>query len=125
MILAMFLQMAARQPDATQTTLLFFGCALFTAALLFYTFMPSEVESAEEKTRLAFLYERKEQIYENLRDLNFEYKAGKLSDDDFNTMRDSMEQDAAALLAEIDQIEKAAQGRRIFPRESSQKGGRP
>ncbi len=120
---AMFLQMAARQPDGTQTTLLFFGCALFTAALLAYTFMPTDVETAEEKTRLAFLYERKDQVYENLRDLNFEYKAGKLGDDDFNTMRDSMEQDAAAILAEIDQLERVAHGRRISPR-ASQKGGR-
>ena len=59
-----------------------------------------------EKTRLAFLYERKEQTFENLRDLNFEYKAGKLSDADFSTMRDSMEQEAANILAEIEQIEQ-------------------
>ena len=31
-----------------------------------------------DKTRLDYLRERKDVIYENLRDLNFEYLAGKL-----------------------------------------------
>jgi hypothetical protein len=60
------------------------------------------------KTRLAYLYERKEVIYENLRDLSFEYKAGKLGDADFESLRNSMEEEAVAVLAEIDQLEKAA-----------------
>ena len=47
-------------------------------------------------------------IYENLRDLSFEYKAGKLGDADFEGLRNSMAEDAAAVLAEIDQLEKAA-----------------
>ena len=46
------------------------------------------------------------QTFENLRDLNFEYKAGKLSDADFSPMRDSMEQEAANILAEIEQLEQ-------------------
>ena len=58
---------------------------LLTVAVFFYIFKPVRAEHAAEKTRLAFLYERKEQIFENLRDLNFEYKAGKLSDADFST----------------------------------------
>lgn len=103
----LLLQMNLGQPDGTATSFLIFGCVLFAVLLLFYIFTPARVEGAEEKTRLAFLYERKEQIYENLRDLNFEYKAGKLSDGDFSSMRDSMEQEAASILAEIDQIENA------------------
>ena len=76
----MFLQ-AAAQPatnDATQSMIVFFGCIIFTLLLVFYIFVPVRVESGEEKTRLAYLYECKEVIYENLRDLSFEYKAGKL-----------------------------------------------
>ncbi len=61
---------------------------------------------------MTFLYERKEQTFENLRDLNFEYKAGKLSDADFSSMRDSMEQEAANILAEIEEIEQATGVRR-------------
>lgn len=102
-----FFQMAA-QPDGTQLVFLIFGCALFTVALLVYIFQPTTLHTPEAKTRLSYLYERKEQVYENLRDLNFEYKAGKLSDSDFTSMRDSMEQEAAGILAEIDQLERAA-----------------
>ncbi len=101
-----FFQQAA-QPDGTQLALLILGCAIFTVVLFVYVFQPTAVQTPEAKTRLTYLYERKEQVYENLRDLNFEYKAGKLSDSDFNSMRDSMEQEAAAVLAEIDQLERA------------------
>jgi hypothetical protein len=103
----MFFQQAA-QSDGTQLALLILGSAIFTAALLIYIFQPTAVHTPEAKTRLSYLYERKEQVYENLRDLNFEYKAGKLSDSDFTSMRDSMEQEAATVLAEIDQLERAA-----------------
>lgn len=103
----MLLLQGMPQPDATATSLLWFGCAAFTVLLYVYIFTPSTPESGEEKTRLGYLYERKEQIYENLRDLNFEYKAGKLGENDFTSMRESMEQEAATVLAEIDQLEKS------------------
>jgi len=113
--LALYLQMSSG-PDGSDMTFVWFGCALFAAALMVYVFRPVPVVSAEEKTRLMYLYERKEQIYENLRDLNFEYKAGKLGDGDFNSMRDSMEQEAAGVLAEIDQLERAASRTYAYPR---------
>jgi hypothetical protein len=91
--------------DVTSNSSLIFAIILFTFGIFFYIFKPAPAERAEEKTRLAFLYERKEQTFENLRDLNFEYKAGKLSDADFSSMRDSMEQEAANLLAEIEELE--------------------
>ena len=75
---------------------------------MFYIFLPAPVEGGEEKTHLAYLYERKEVIYETHRDLNFEHKAGKLGDADHQGLSNSMEEEAAAVLAEIDQLEKAA-----------------
>lgn len=99
------LQMQATPPDDTGSSFLIFATVVFAFGIFFYIFKPSRTEHAVEKTRLAFLYERKEQTFENLRDLNFEYKAGKLSDADFSSMRDSMEQEAANILAEIEQIE--------------------
>lgn len=110
------LQMQGAQPDATNANSIFFGCILFAVSLLAYIFMPSPVEHTEAKTRLAFLYERKDVIYENLRDLNFEYKAGKLSDDDFLPMRTSMEEEAATCLAEIELLERTPRG--LFSRRS-------
>ena len=77
-------------------------------ALLVYTFWPENVfASQREKTRLDFLEERKEQLYENLRDLNFEYRAGKYPDEDFQAQRAQLEKEAAQLLAEIDHLQQA------------------
>jgi len=101
------LQMQAAPPDNTGTSFMVFATVILTFSVFFYIFKPVRAEHAVEKTRLSFLYERKEQTFENLRDLNFEYKAGKLSDADFTTMRDSMEQEAANILAEIEEIEHA------------------
>ena len=57
------------------------------------------------KTRLNYLRERKEVVYENLRDLNFDYKAGKLPEADYQNMKNSLEEEAASVLAEISRIE--------------------
>ncbi len=87
------------------------ACLLLTAGLLFYIFaLPQQVEAGEEKTRLAFLRERKDVVYENLRDLSFEHKAGKLPDADYYALRAGLEDEAAALLAEIDVLESQGLG---------------
>ncbi len=86
-----------------------FVCAVFTVACLYYVFFfPGEVYAGEEKTRLGYLRERKEAVYENLRDLNFEYKAGKVPDADYQSMRASLEEEAAAIMAEIARLELAS-----------------
>jgi hypothetical protein len=106
-VIALVLLQMQAQPDGSKNSFVMFGCVLFAAMLMLYIFSTSHVEHAEEKTRLGYLYERKEQIYENLRDLNFEHKAGKLGESDFVSLRDSMEQEAADVLAEIDRLERA------------------
>ncbi len=81
-------------------------CLLLTAASLFYVFyLPGELYLGPEKTRAAYLRERKEAVYENLRDLNFEYKAGKVPDADYQSLKSSLQDEAAALLAEIARLE--------------------
>jgi hypothetical protein len=83
-------------------TLVIAACLLLTVTLIVYVFAPSAVAaSGPQKDRLAYLEERKEVVYENLRDLNFEYKAGKFPEADFYAMRKSMEDEAAGILAEI------------------------
>ena len=75
-------------------------------ALLVYTFWPENVfASQREKTRLDFLLERKDQLYENLRDLNFEFRAGKYPEEDFERQRAQLEHETAQLLAEIDLLQ--------------------
>jgi len=84
------------------------ACLLLTIGLLLYVFMPSrDYDTGAEKTRLTYLRERKEAVYENLRDLNFEYNAGKFPESDYLTMRNSLEDEAAAILGEIERLEKA------------------
>jgi hypothetical protein len=50
------------------------------------------------------LEERKARIYENLRDLQFEYRLGKLSDADYQTTKLSLQKELAGVLAEIDKV---------------------
>jgi hypothetical protein len=90
----------------TQSMGLICGAAL-ALALFVYTFWPENVfASQKEKTRLDFLLERKEQLYENLRDLNFEYRAGKYPEQDFLSQRAQLENETAQLMAEIELLQR-------------------
>jgi len=82
--------------------------AILGVALLFYTFWPDYASASQrEKTRLDYLLERKEQLYENLRDLSFEYRAGKYPEEDFVAQRAQLETETAQLMAEIELLQKA------------------
>jgi hypothetical protein len=52
----------------------------------------------------AHLEERKAAIYENLRDLQFEYRVGKLSDQDYQQTKLDLQRELAGVLAEIDRV---------------------
>jgi hypothetical protein len=81
---------------------------LLALALGIYTFWPENVfASQREKSRLDYLLERKDQLYENLRDLNFEFRAGKYPEEDFVAQRALLENEAAQLLAEIEHLQHA------------------
>jgi hypothetical protein len=81
-------------------------CILVTAAALFYVFyLPGKLYLGPEKTRASYLRERKDAVYENLRDLNFEYTAGKVPEADYQSLKSSLQDEAAALLAEIARLE--------------------
>jgi hypothetical protein len=83
-------------------------CLLATAAGLFYIFYPGTFLIGPEKTRASYLRERKDAVYENLRDLNFEFKAGKMPDIDYQSLKASLQDEAATLLAEIARLESKA-----------------
>jgi cbb3-type cytochrome oxidase subunit 3 len=83
------------------------ACGLLLIGIFFYVFYPERrVEAQPQKTRLDFLRERKESVYDNLRDLNFEYRAGKYPEEDYAAQRAALENEAAEVLAEIDLLEK-------------------
>jgi hypothetical protein len=88
----------------TETMGLLMGCVLLIALFL-YTFWPENGFAGQtDKTRLEYLLERKEQLYENLRDLNFEFRAGKYPEEDYQEQRTSLERETATLLAEIEHL---------------------
>ena len=84
-------------------------CIIFTLALFVYVFYPERHVAAQRvKTRLDFLEERKVVLYDNLRDLNFEYRAGKYPEEDYVAQRATLESEAAKVLAEIERLQQPA-----------------
>ncbi len=78
---------------------------LLLAGCLAYIFWPQpQVAAPIEKTRLDYLRERKDVIYDNLRDLNFEFRAGKYPEDDYARQRDSLETEAATVVTEMESL---------------------
>jgi hypothetical protein len=80
---------------------------LLVFVVFVYTFWPERSAARQhEKTRLDYLLEHKEQLYENLRDLTFEFRAGKYPEEDFKAQRALLETETAELLAEIDYLQQ-------------------
>ena len=82
-------------------------CLLLLIGCVVYIFSPDRTNLAppqQEKTRLDYLRERKDVIYDNLRDLNFEYRAGKFPEDDYGRQRAELEGEAAGVLAEMETL---------------------
>ncbi len=82
------------------------ACLALAAATLVFIFYiePDPSDSAPHRSRLDQLLERRDTIYENLRDLKFEHRAGKFSEQDFEEMRKALETEAALVLAEIENV---------------------
>jgi hypothetical protein len=80
-------------------------CFALAVASIYYVLTPGRLFLGPEKTRAGYLRERKDAVYENLRDLNFEYKAGKVPDTDYASLKTSLQDEAATILAEISRLE--------------------
>lgn len=65
---------------------------------------PKDLPEPEPVSPFAHLDERKAAIYENLRDLQFEYRVGKLSDHDYQQTKQDLQKELAGVLAEVDRI---------------------
>jgi hypothetical protein len=61
------------------------------------------------------LDERKAAIYENLRDLQFEYRVGKLSDEDYQQTKQDLQKELAGVLAEVDRLKQTLAGQVVAP----------
>ena len=71
---------------------------------------PNDLPEPEPVSPFAHLDERKASIYENLRDLQFEYRVGKLSDADYQSTKKDLQKELAAVLAEVDRIKAQLNG---------------
>jgi hypothetical protein len=80
-----------------------FALAAATILFIFYI-QPDPSDLAPHRSKLDQLLERRDTIYDNVRDLRFEYRAGKYSEGDYEAMKNAMENEAALVLAEIDQV---------------------
>jgi hypothetical protein len=65
---------------------------------------PSDIPQPEPVSPFQHLDERKAAIYENLRDLQFEYRLGKLSDADYQATKKDIQKELARVLAEVDKL---------------------
>lgn len=84
--------------------------ATLIVCLLLYLFFLRSKDLPEPAAALPFahLEARRSQIYENLRDLQFEYRVGKLSDADYQTVKNGLQNELALVLADIDRLKGAA-----------------
>ena len=66
------------------------------------------------------LSEKKDRLYEAIKDVEFEYQAGKLSDADYKSSRTDFLTQAAEVIARLDEIaESAAVGAKVTPERDS------
>src|ERR1700693_5909487 len=65
---------------------------------------------AEPESPFQHLDERKAAIYENLRDLTFEYRVGKLSDADYQSTKNDLQKQLASVLGEVDRLKVQLNG---------------
>jgi rRNA maturation endonuclease Nob1 len=79
---------------------------LMVGTILFTLFVRTQdVPETPAVSPTAHLEERKAQIYENLRDLQFEFRLGKLSDADYQKTKVDLQRELAKVLAEIDAVQ--------------------
>jgi hypothetical protein len=92
---------------------------VLTLGIFAYMFWPEKNPFIQrDKTRADYLRERKDVIYDNLRDLNFEYLAGKHPEPDYAEQRAALEDEAAQVVAELEGL-TSAPASRIRSKQSS------
>ncbi|MBI2149589.1 MAG: zinc-ribbon domain-containing protein [Acidobacteria bacterium] len=111
--------------------MLYLFCGLLGGAILTAICRPlfrkeDTIESAIlEETEWDLLQRKKEVALGNIQDLDFEYKCGKLSQEDYQKIRSEMSAEAAIVFQEIDNIEAAADLDALIRREVSARRNKP
>lgn len=73
-------------------------------ALVFTLFVRAkDVPEPLPVSPIQHLEDRKQAIYDNLRDLQFEYRLGKLSDQDYQQTKQALQKELAGVLADVEE----------------------
>src|SRR3954466_6407636 len=88
--------------------MIIFAASILTIGVLVFilSVRVKDLPEAEPVSPFQHLDERKAAIYENLRDLQFEYRVGKLSDQDYQQTKQDLQKELAGVLAEIDRVKQ-------------------
>ena len=80
---------------------------LIALGALFFTLAIREKDVPEPipVSPIQHLEDRKHAIYDNLRDLQFEYRLGKLSDEDYAKTKLALQKELAVVVAEIETLQ--------------------
>jgi hypothetical protein len=90
--------------------MIWFPCSALVIIVGLYVLMPLFQKSRERldldlgETELERLQDRKAIIYKSIKDLEFEYKMGRLSDADFKQLDAGYRNDAATILQEMEKL---------------------
>src|SRR5947208_12831689 len=86
--------------------MIIFAASLLTIGVLVFilSVRSKDLPEPEPVSPFEHLDERKAAIYENLRDLQFEYRVGKLSDQDYQQTKVDLQRELAGVMAEIDRV---------------------
>jgi len=97
-------------------------CVLAIAVIAFVLLVrPQDLPDVEPPSPFRHLDERKASIYENLRDLQFEYRVGKLSDADYQHSKQDLHKGLAAVMAEVDKVRAQLNGHAPQPKAATPK----
>lgn len=86
------------------------AAVLLIVVTVFFTFSvrAKDMPAPEPVSPTRHLDERRAAIYENLRDLQFEYRVGKLSDTDYQQTKLGLQKELAGVLGEIERVKSGA-----------------
>src|ERR1044071_6521555 len=86
------------------------AAVLLIAVTVLFTFSirDKDMPAPEPLSPTRHLEERRAAIYENLRDLQFEYRVVKLSDADYQQTKVGLQKELAGVLGEIEKVNKGA-----------------
>ncbi len=97
--------------------MIIFAASILTIGVLVFILLvrTKDLPEPEPVSPFQHLDERKAAIYENLRDLQFEFRVGKLSDQDYQQTKQDLQKELAGVLAEIDRLKQTLASQTTAP----------